>query len=227
MEKIDIKELKKELKIYEKKRDEAKNQAEILIKKMQNTNEWKDLSVKRKALDAEQGKLRNKMDKIYEKVAENFIEIGHGWNSPYYRKSEWGGGVDTNIYDEVIEAVKMTLRISKLRHSDIEKLVKNLINKGLSKTKYYEIQKKYNTARSEESKVYDRMRAMETEQIRIAENAEMNYSAVIRNIETKIKNPEYYEKKSDKDLEREKVDDAEIIEKIYNDFRSIEMEDFE
>lgn len=227
MRKIDIKKLRLDIKELEKKRDEAKQRVIYLINDLKNSKEWKDLEAKRVSANALKNELDKKIEKIKKRVSEQFITQTHSWESPYYRKSEWGGGLDTNIFDEVFEAIKMHLRISKLRQSDIEKLVSSLIQKGLSKTKYFEHEKKAEEMRDEDNWLRDRQKALESEQISIAEEEERFCNIKIRRCEDMIKNPEKYENRSDKEEERLKVDDDKIITKIYNDYRNIEMEDFE
>lgn len=215
MKEINVEELKKQLVELKIQYAKAKKKAIFLINEMKETQEWKDIQKKRVEIKKNTNELWSKMDKIKKRVQERFISTTHSDGYPYYTRTEYG--LETNIYDDVLEAIKVHLRISKLRQSDIEKVVCSLIEVGMSETKHPKLSKEYYALRDEDNKLREHEHELESVQIKKAESEEWEIKRKMDNVKARIKNPNHFKKLSDRGEERLKIEDSDIIYKIYKE----------
>lgn len=121
-------ELQKELKII---KEELKRKK----KELRENKEYIALKRKKSRLEKEQEEFDAGQSEIEKEI--NLVYLDKEEGNPQYKTNDWDG---RNIRQEVLNSIKRTLGITNLtilKPSEIEHLVKNLINSDLEKNKEY------------------------------------------------------------------------------------------
>lgn len=119
----------------------------------------KEYSEMQKMFDA----LFKKRERIHERVAEKYLDSG---NSPSYHPTFYGQrSNDTNIRQEFIQAIKEVAgSVSKLRNSDIEKIIRSLMEED-GKKAIANVNAEIAKLRDKETAVRARIEALEKEKL--------------------------------------------------------------
>ena len=201
---IELKKLQKQIKEKEKELKESQS-------KYKETAKWKKIQKRKEEIDKRQDFIRKEVDKKKKKTRELFLEEDD-WH-PYYDKGSSYFG-RTNINPEVISAIQKNFKISLLRSSDIEKIVRNMINIESQKDKEFQkFSKELGKLSGEEDELWDAERYMEKGGDEGIETELRKLYDKRQEINFKIKNPKLAEQHDKRQEERQKVDNSKIIRK--------------
>lgn len=184
----------------------------------EKTDEWKQVQERKKEIEKERDALDSKEDKIVGKIKSKFIgvldsrhNIAH--EQPYYTKEPYAG-ISTNIHNDVIEAIRKHLKISLLRASDIESMVRDIIRSEEEKNKELQEIREKEVKLSEERSTLWELERKETDKERYIHDEIYVLKVERDKLEFKIEHPEKKEHYDKRDAERRKVGDPKVIKAI-------------
>lgn len=122
---------------------ELKPQVNARMDGIKRTPEYKKLEKERDDFRKLSGTAWKKVEELDQAAYREFIEFSGSWGRPSYGRSQWSSGIETNIHNHVLVAIKGLTKISKLRHSDIERMVQKLIDNEKRRNGYDKAQESH------------------------------------------------------------------------------------
>jgi hypothetical protein len=170
-------------------------------------------------IQAEKDKTYKERNKLEQKARGQFLSNANdgGWNTyPYYRRNDsYSSRTETNIFDEVLNAIGKHVKLRLLKASDIEVLVSELI--VLEKKKYpriAEIDSRRAVLDAKERIVYQERRDIEDKENEI-DRVIYRLRDRKRDIEYKLNNPKIQKMVDEREAERQKSKNADVIKAIH------------
>ena len=210
----DVKELEADLKEINSQIADKDREIKEVEKRLNADPEMKELKKRYATLFNLSTSTRRKQDKIAQKIKEKFLDEGQSYPSHSRDYS--------NILYSVVEAIKSQVNISKLRGSDVEDIVKKMIERERAGSREFQgTRQKLNEVDEESDKLYGEIEARK-KQSGLHEKGEERYVLIQKKegIEQLIRNPKIVEQQEEKTAEREKVGNQKVIDAIYKEFKS-------
>jgi hypothetical protein len=131
--------LKEELKKTKIQLKEAISNRDQLAKEIENDDQFKKFSERLKEIHNEDSEVMKKMDKIRERIYRKYFDTDKSTYIYYTRNSYRWERIETNIKDSVLAAIEEVtgIRLSKLKASQIEEIVKEMVRTDLKNNKDY------------------------------------------------------------------------------------------
>ncbi len=193
---------------------ELKPEAKARLVNVKKTVEYVELEEQHKALEKAVEVARKKMVVLEKAATEEYIDFKGSWGRPSYGRTQWSSGIETNIHNDVIVALKGLTRISKLRHSDIERIVENLIAREKKRNGTLKAQESLEEVNHRSSRVKIAMRNLIFDAelaVRAAERVAM-YARDHKNVVDEWDNrQEKDEREDDRDIERARVREEKFL----------------
>ena len=121
--------------------EDIKKLKEKLSKISIDEEKVKSLKEKEKNLNEQIAKIEKKINEIYNNSKALFWEKDGFFNEPEFRRQTPYYRTTTNIYDDVIDAIKKHVKISKLKQGEVENLVLELHKEDMRRNHQEEIEK--------------------------------------------------------------------------------------
>ncbi len=207
--KREFKEAKAELKLLEAERDKR-------VASIKQQSAYKKIEEELRVLEGEWSELSKKYDKIHDKSRQLFHS---DWNPTYSRSGDFGSY--SNIYSYVIDAIKKHLKISYLRGSDVEVLVKALVKEEEKKQGLPPILVRLDELRDNRTKLKDQRSIFEGETRWYKSDERGKLGNRVQHLKYVIACPEKAMKEEEmfnkREAERAKIKNPKVIQAIYKD----------
>lgn len=212
--------IKKELAEAKRALRAKEQEAKKFEEDFRQTTEYKALCVEEKAAKKVWGELYPKIEQIEKRIHEDFLD-GNDL-LPYYTKDSTSWGPTTNIHRDVMLAIQESLKISKLRGSDIETIAKNLINRAGAKTNLPILKKQKFEASEKEHEAWTKIRALEKNNLDKKDNEVWEAKQKVRELEKELAGPTKAELvTADRDDERAKAGNSTTLSEIEQSLKKI------
>lgn len=186
----------------------------------ETTEEWKNLQLRQKEINRKLDKLRKEQDKIEIKISAIFLD--GELTQPYYSRGDSNySRISTNINYETLKIIQRHLKIRLLKASHIEDLVRKLIQKErLSDKRLQEVGSKIEELNNEEREIWTKEKGLQKGDSEIFKELwELRQERDL--IKFTIENPVKQKQYNERDSEREKVTNQEIINKILEELKGV------
>jgi len=209
---MDEKEMKAELAEAEKLMNAKKQEADKLRKKIESSAPYKKAEKLYKETDKKRDILYDKINKIEGDLWAKFVSDG-AHCARYTRGGYWSGN---NIYPEVISAIGNHIKIGRLRGSDIEKVVRKLVDILALKSDIPKLKREKDKA----YELHDVAWQKKMDLMRPVENLEREFVKLkdrVTELKNELTKPKHYVVQTERSTERDKVDNPDIIMAIFKE----------